>query len=90
MPELAPHVRSDFQLYSSYQFEPKPPLDAPITAFLGRDDELVSRQDILAWGQHTSSAFRLEIFPGGHTTWHQARQAVIRAIVRDALKDSAS
>jgi surfactin synthase thioesterase subunit/acyl carrier protein len=88
--DLAQHVRGDFQLFASYQYESKPPLDCSITAFLGRDDELVSRSDILEWGRHTNSSFRLESFAGGHTTWHRSRPALVRTIVRDLMKDRGS
>nr|QEO74385.1 Beta-ketoacyl synthase [uncultured bacterium] len=88
--ELPPHVRADLQLFATYEYHSRPPLDCPITTFLGRDDQLVARHEILEWGSHTNSAFRLEMFPGTHSTWHTARRALVRTIVQDLTKDRSS
>ncbi|RVX39049.1 surfactin synthase thioesterase subunit [Nonomuraea polychroma] len=70
MPELRelmmPVLRSDFTWIKNYAFAPEPPIDSPIVAFTGLDDEEVGAAEMLGWARHTTAGFRLRTLRGGH------------------------
>lgn len=70
---LLPALRADFEMIQTYVYVPGPPLDCSITAFGGFDDESVTREQIAAWRQQTSTRFSLQMFPGDHFFIHEAR-----------------
>ncbi|MEN0067979.1 MAG: alpha/beta fold hydrolase [Myxococcota bacterium] len=61
-----PMMRADFALLDGYTYEPSPPLDVPITAVLGLDDDLVSSDLVVPWGELTSRTFQIRHVTGGH------------------------
>lgn len=61
-----PPARADLAACETYEHVPGPPLEVPITAFGGRDDRLVSEDELRAWRRHTSGAFTARFFEGGH------------------------
>ena len=81
---LMPRLRADFAVTGTYEYAPRPPLDLPITAFAGADDQIVTPSLVDAWREQTTSAFRLELYDGGHffLTQH-AREIVLK--LADAL-----
>lgn len=89
-PELmelfSPILRADFQLCETYAFVPGEPLEVPITAFGGLEDRDVTRDDLLAWREHTRGGFRLRMFPGGHFFLHAARQSLVHAVAEELMR----
>jgi medium-chain acyl-[acyl-carrier-protein] hydrolase len=77
---LLPALRADFAASEAYAYTAEPPLECPIAAFGGAEDERVSRPALEAWRKQTRAAFSLKMFPGGHFFLHSARQAVLRAL----------
>ena len=69
-PEMAamvlPAIRSDYKAAETYVYGPGPKLTCPVTAFVGDADPMVTVDEAAAWEQHTSGAFRLRTWPGGH------------------------
>jgi surfactin synthase thioesterase subunit len=63
---MLPAIRAEFAMTLHYDFQPVAPWDVPITCFSGIDDVYVTRDDVLAWGQYTNSAFRLYMRDGAH------------------------
>ncbi len=63
---MQPMLRADFEIVETYRYKEEPPLDVPITAFGGLDDSMVAREQLEAWRQHTTGAFRLRMLPGHH------------------------
>jgi medium-chain acyl-[acyl-carrier-protein] hydrolase len=61
-----PALRADATLYRNYVYAEAPPLDCPIRAYGGLDDERISRAQMEAWAAQTTKDFSLEMFPGGH------------------------
>lgn len=59
-------VRADFELIQTYRYLKQPPLDCPITAFGGEQDEDVWYEDIEGWSEHTTGPFEIVTFPGNH------------------------
>lgn len=60
-----PILRADFQAIESYSYVQKEPLDIPILALLG-DEEETTVDEANAWGEATSAQFGLKVFKGGH------------------------
>ncbi|MFD7711541.1 thioesterase II family protein [Streptomyces sp. NPDC059785] len=63
---VLPAIRADYRIVESHRAAPGPPLDCPITVLTGSDDPKVTTEEAAAWQEHTTSAFDLVTFPGGH------------------------
>lgn len=61
-----PPLRADLAVYETHVFDAAEPLAIPITAFGGRQDHSTSPAELEPWREHTSGAFTLRIFDGGH------------------------
>ncbi|TYB44917.1 thioesterase II family protein [Actinomadura chibensis] len=61
-----PAVRGDYRAIETYECPPGPPLTCPITVFTGDDDPHVTLDEARAWRDHTTGAFDLQVFQGGH------------------------
>jgi medium-chain acyl-[acyl-carrier-protein] hydrolase len=80
MQVLLPVLRADFTLYETYRYVDEPPLDCPITAFGGEQDQMVSKQDLAAWREQTSHEFTLHMLPGNHFFLATEQQTVLQGI----------
>jgi medium-chain acyl-[acyl-carrier-protein] hydrolase len=89
-PELmelfSPILRADFELCETYVPRAAEPLDLPVSAFGGLEDPDVSREDVLAWKEHTRGPFRLRMFPGGHFFLGPARAQLVHAVSEDLMR----
>lgn len=63
---LLPVLRADMDMIQRFKFHGGPKLHSPITAFAGAADTYAGPNLMKGWSNHTTGAFRLEIFPGGH------------------------
>jgi surfactin synthase thioesterase subunit len=63
---LVPILRADFSVNETYVYTEEAPLRSSITAYGGLRDENVSRDDIEAWREQTTTSFDFLMFPGGH------------------------
>jgi len=54
-------------VYETYVDSIEPPLDAPISAYGGLQDDRVSHERLEAWRTQTRGAFSTRKFPGGHS-----------------------
>lgn len=63
---LIPLLRADFAVCETYEYETDAPLNCPIAAFGGTDDQDVSRDDLAAWSEQTTSSSSHLMFPGDH------------------------
>lgn len=79
-----PAIRSDYRAIESYTCEPGRRLGCAITALTGDSDPKTSLAEAEAWRAHTSGAFRLKVFPGGHF-FLTAQQAAVNAEIAAAL-----
>jgi pyochelin biosynthetic protein PchC len=73
--------RNDYKVAETYDWTPGAPLDCPVTALIGTADPQVSVEEARAWSTHTTGAFELSVFPGGHFYLDQARAEVLQVIV---------
>ena len=80
---VRPLLRADFSLAETYVYDPGPPLDVPISAYGGDRDLDVTVDDVHAWGEHTTAAFRPRIFSGGHFFLNTERPTVLHHLSRE-------
>lgn len=83
---MLPILRADFTVCETYDYVPEPPLGCPISAFGGLQDHRVTRQDLEAWGEHTTSSFSLRLLPGDHFFLNTARPLLLQAVGRELLR----
>lgn len=82
---LLPTLKADMEMVENYSYAEERSLDCPITAFGGRQDPEVSREELAAWGQQTRRRFTLEMLPGTHWFIRSTRTRLLRLISRDLL-----
>jgi len=75
-----PIIRSDFALCQNYRYAPDAPLDYPIFACGGVDDQEVSAEQLRAWGEQTTASFSARLFPGDHFFLMSAKAALLKTL----------
>ncbi len=83
---LLPIFRADFDLCETYTYTHEAPLDIPITAFGGTQDNRAGQKELKGWREQTSKTFTLHMLPGDHFFWHSDSQAVWH-IIEQSLAD---
>jgi surfactin synthase thioesterase subunit len=86
---ILPAMRGDYTASETYRFEPGPPLSCDITAMTGDRDALNTTQDAAAWSAHTTGAFNLRVYPGGHFYLDDCR-AQVHELISSSLAGSAA
>jgi medium-chain acyl-[acyl-carrier-protein] hydrolase len=82
MEMILPVFRADAAVTETYQHTEEPPLDVPINALGGLSDEKATRAELEAWQRHTTGAFTLQMFPGGHFFLQSQRATLLSALGR--------
>jgi surfactin synthase thioesterase subunit len=80
LPLIMPMLRGDYQAVENYRYEPAPPLTHPVTALTGDADPQVTPAEAEAWREHTTGAFDVRVFPGGHFFLGSAQDRVLETI----------
>jgi medium-chain acyl-[acyl-carrier-protein] hydrolase len=80
---MLPLLRADFALGDTYVFRERPLLSIPITALGGLRDSTVTRADLQGWGELTTGAFSLRMFPGDHFFVHSDEFRLMDVIARE-------
>lgn len=83
MAVVSPILRADFEICQTYEYSPKPPLECPITAFGGLQDQDVTREQLDGWREYTNSSFVLRMFPGDHFFLHESAPVLLRMIAQE-------
>jgi medium-chain acyl-[acyl-carrier-protein] hydrolase len=83
---LLPLLRADFELIQTYQYTVEPPLDCPISAFGGLQDEEVGRNILESWKEQTTVSFALHMFPGNHFFLHSSQSLLLRILGQETAK----
>lgn len=86
---LLPTLRADVQMHETYRPVSTELLDMPIIAIRGNRDELVSRDDMTAWGDVTQSSFEYIEQDGGHMYLTESPESLMGAIRRACAQISA-
>jgi pyochelin biosynthetic protein PchC len=87
---ILPTMRADYTASETYRFEPGPPLSCDITAMIGDRDSLNTIEDATAWSAHTTGAFGLRVYPGGHFYLDDCRAQVLKVISSSLAGGAAS
>jgi surfactin synthase thioesterase subunit len=80
---MLPILRADFLLAGSYQYQQRPPLQAPIHVFGGKQDS-ITVDELLDWQCETASGFSLDMFAGGHFFLQTEEAPLLRCLRRYA------
>ena len=84
---MLPALRADFELDETYQRRASYlPLDCPVTAFGGMEDDEVPQEDLEAWREVTLNCFRLKMFPGDHFFIHSQSESLLASITEALLE----
>jgi medium-chain acyl-[acyl-carrier-protein] hydrolase len=80
---MLPVLRADFTVYETYVYSTETPLNCPISTFGGLQDHRVSRGDLDAWHDQTSSSFSLRMFPGDHFFWNATQPVLLQVLSQE-------
>ena len=81
---IAPAIRADFALVTSYVWEHTGPLDVPLTILGGTEDPETTPAELAEWSRHTRAACRVQLFPGDHF-FNQQRRGEVLAVIKSEL-----
>ncbi len=79
---LTPLLRADFAVLETYVYTQELPLECPITAFGGLEDQEVNTQELEGWRSQTENSFQLEIFSGDHFFIHSAQSLLLENLAK--------
>ncbi|MEW2355933.1 alpha/beta fold hydrolase [Spirillospora sp. NPDC029432] len=80
---VLPYVRNDFALIENYEHRPEPPLNVPVTAFVGDADSHVDPATAAGWSAATGAGpVPVKVWEGGHFYLVEKRSEVIAEILR--------
>jgi len=82
---MMPIIRADFKASQTYEYVPGPPLECPIRAFGGLKDEMVPRENVEAWSEHTRGSFRAQMLPGDHFFLNTSLSLLTRIIAQELI-----
>jgi len=82
MKVVTPMLRADLQMIETYRYRTAPPLDCPIVIFGGRGDKTVGKEELKAWGSHTTGQNWVHMFPGDHFFLTAAQSLVLERLSR--------
>jgi surfactin synthase thioesterase subunit len=77
---ILPAIRSDYTAAETYRYQPGPMLDCPIVALVSDSDPKVTVDEARSWADHSTGAFELHTFSGGHFYLAQHQREVINLI----------
>ncbi|TBO55983.1 thioesterase [Streptomyces kasugaensis] len=77
-----PAIRADYRAVETYVYRPGPELTCPVTVFTGDDDPKTTLDEARDWATHTTGAFDLDVFPGGHFFLTEHQPAILRKIAQ--------
>ncbi|WP_431044262.1 thioesterase II family protein [Streptomyces sp. P1-3] len=81
---VLPAIRGDYTAIETYRSEPGATVRAPITVLTGDADPRTSLEEAEAWRAHTTGAFDLQVFPGGHFFLASHQEKILK-IVADGM-----
>jgi medium-chain acyl-[acyl-carrier-protein] hydrolase len=78
-----PILQADAAIEETYTYQEQPPLDIPIIAFAGIDDEAVKEEEVKPWVDYTNKEFHYHACKGAHFfIWENEKEA-LRTIVEE-------
>lgn len=83
---LLPMLRADFEVNETYISTQSKLLDCPIYAFRGSQDDIMTFEEVAAWGEQTNDSFTLRTIPGDHFFIHSAQDLFLQILAYDIRK----
>jgi len=83
--KMLPILNADKQLFQSYTYSKKEPLNCSISAFGGIEDPLIGKEDLLEWHKYTRSTFKLKMLPGKHMFLRNSRKLLLESISQELM-----
>lgn len=80
---ILPILRADFECSERYIYSSSPPLEIPLCACGGLQDQYVTRSGLEAWREHTMRKFSARMFPGDHFYLNTSRLLLLQVIARE-------
>lgn len=80
---LLPTLYADLTVLSTHNFHPQIPLDVPIRAFAGAEDDEASPERMKAWAAETSGEFELKVYACGHFFDADSERSMIETVSDD-------
>jgi pyochelin biosynthesis protein PchC len=63
---VLPAIRGDYTAIETYRPSPAAELSCPVTVLIGDQDPKTTLNEAYAWAAHTTAAFDLKVYRGGH------------------------
>jgi surfactin synthase thioesterase subunit len=80
---VLPAIRNDYRAIETYRAEPEARIGCRVIALIGDADPRTSVADAKAWRIHTTDAFELHVFAGGHFFVSQHPQEIVERVTTD-------
>ncbi|MEU4180894.1 thioesterase domain-containing protein [Streptomyces sp. NPDC026589] len=80
---MFPALRADMAWLEAYRYRRRPPLDCPVSAFVGEEDRRVLAQELAGWSEETTGVFRQRHYSGGHFYLAEHLPALLGDIAED-------
>jgi surfactin synthase thioesterase subunit len=77
-----PALRADYQAAETYRCAPDVTINCPITVLTGDVDPKTTLDEANAWAEHTTGAFDVQVFAGGHFFLTEHTDAIIKLLDR--------
>ncbi|WP_436491853.1 thioesterase II family protein [Actinokineospora sp. HUAS TT18] len=77
---VLPTIRNDYRAAELYRGAPGARIDAPILAMTGDADPRTTIDEAKRWADHTTGAFDLEVYPGGHFFLNDNLPAIVNRL----------
>lgn len=74
---VIPMLRADFSLSETYQYLDDIKLKSDVSLFCGSEDEDISKEDMMAWGNYISSSIIFHEICGGHFFINTEKEALL-------------
>lgn len=79
---VLPALRSDYRAAETYRYRQGPPLRSPVLVLTGDEDPEVTPEEAKSWAEHTTGAFEVQVYSGGHFYLTDHAAEVTREIAR--------
>ena len=79
------HLRADFKAIEEFEYRTAPPLNIPISAFVGKDED-ITMEEAYKWKDETQSEFHLYHFEGNHFFISSKGREMMKIIYSELLR----
>lgn len=83
---ISPILRADCKAIETWEYQPSEPLDIPVVALGGVQDQHVTIEELEKWAEVTKGPFEIQLFSGDHFYIHQATDALLNVLGRKITK----